>query len=391
MKTLNRVIIVVLDSVGVGYLPDAEQFGDVGANTLANIAKQSNGISLPNMENLGLGNIIDIKGVQPKQVHAAFGKAAEKSPGKDTTTGHWEIAGVQLDKPFPTYSSGFSKEVIDEFIKRTGRGVIGNTPASGTAIINELGEEQLKTGKWIVYTSADPVFQIAAHEKLIPLEELYKACEIALEICSEKSPVSRVIARPYLGTKNGDFNRTANRHDFSVEPPQETILDKLKSAHYDVIGIGKTKDIFAGRGITESLGTNKSNLDGIEKTIKALNDKNKGLIFTNLVDFDMQYGHRRDVEGYKNALEEFDAKLPEIIQAMNNDDLLIITADHGCDPTHKGTDHTREYIPIMAYHKHLNSHVDLGIRESFADISDTIEELFFNTKKPGSFLQQLLS
>ncbi|GAB7089441.1 phosphopentomutase [Marinifilum fragile] len=387
---IERATIVVLDSAGVGYLPDAEEFGDVGSNTIGNIAKHCGGISLPNMQKLGLGNIIDIDGVEPENnVNGAYGKAAEASKGKDTTTGHWEIAGVKLEKAFPTYTNGFSEETIKLFEERTGRKVMANKPASGTAILDEYGDEQMKTGNWIVYTSADPVFQIAAHEEVIPLEELYKACEIALEICSEHEPVARVIARPYLGSGKGNFTRTPNRHDYSVTPPQPTVLDRLKENGLDVIGIGKTKDIFAGQGITDSRGTNKDNVDGIEKTLVALEEDSKGLIFTNLVDFDMVYGHRRNPEGYKDALEEFDKYLPQIQEKLKEDEILILTADHGCDPTYKGTDHTREYIPLMVYGKQIKLNVNLGTRTTFADIAATIEELLLGNKIEGSFAKDL--
>ena len=387
---IERATIVVLDSAGVGYLPDAEDFGDIGANTIGNIAKHCGGIHLPNMQKLGLGNIIDIDGVEPENnVNGAYGKAAEASKGKDTTTGHWEIAGVKLEKAFPTYTNGFSKETIKLFDEKTGRKVMANKPASGTAILDEYGDEQMKTGNWIVYTSADPVFQIAAHEEVIPLEELYKACEIALEICSEHEPVARVIARPYLGSGKGNFTRTANRHDYSVTPPQPTVLDHLKESGLEVIGIGKTYDIFAGQGITNSRGTNKDNIDGIEKTLVALEEDSKGLIFTNLVDFDMIYGHRRNPEGYKNALEEFDKYLPQIQERLKEDEILILTADHGCDPTYKGTDHTREYIPVMVYGKNIKQNVKLGTRTTFADIAATIEELLLGNKNEGSFAAEL--
>ncbi|WP_321307995.1 phosphopentomutase [Marinifilum fragile] len=387
---IERATIVVLDSAGVGYLPDAEEFGDVGSNTIGNIAKHCGGISLPNMQKLGLGNIIDIDGVEPENnVNGAYGKAAEASKGKDTTTGHWEIAGVKLEKAFPTYTNGFSEETIKLFEERTGRKVMANKPASGTAILDEYGDEQMKTGNWIVYTSADPVFQIAAHEEVIPLEELYRACEIALEICSEHEPVARVIARPYLGSGKGNFTRTPNRHDYSVTPPQPTVLDRLKENGLDVIGIGKTKDIFAGQGITDSRGTNKDNVDGIEKTLVALEEDSKGLIFTNLVDFDMVYGHRRNPVGYKDALEEFDKYLPQIQEKLKEDEILILTADHGCDPTYKGTDHTREYIPLMVYGKQIKQNVNLGTRTTFADIAATIEELLLGNKIEGSFAKDL--
>ncbi|NOU58583.1 phosphopentomutase [Marinifilum caeruleilacunae] len=390
IQKIERATIVVLDSAGVGYLPDAAEFGDMGSNTMGNIAKHCGGMSLPNMQKLGLGNITPIEGVEPTEnANGAFGKAAEASKGKDTTTGHWEIAGVKLAKAFPTYSNGFSEETIRLFEEKTGRKVMANKPASGTAILDEYGDEQMKTGNWIVYTSADPVFQIAAHEEVIPLEELYKACEIALEICSEHEPVARVIARPYLGSGKGKFTRTSNRHDYSVTPPQATVLDRLKENGLDVIGIGKTKDIFAGQGITESRGTNKDNVDGIEKTLVALEEDSKGLIFTNLVDFDMVYGHRRNPEGYKAALEEFDQYLPQIQEKLKEDEILILTADHGCDPTYKGTDHTREYIPLMVYGKNIKQNVNLGTRTTFADIAATIEELLLGNKVEGSFAKDL--
>ena len=389
MEKLERVTVIVLDSVGIGELPDAAEFGDAGSNTLGHIAEASNGIALPNMEKLGLGNLTDIKGVpKTSSPQGAYGKANEASKGKDTTTGHWEIGGVILEKPFPTYPNGFPKVVLDEIEQRTGRKILCNMPYSGTDVLDDFGDEQLETGAWILYTSADPVLQIAAHEEKIPLKELYEACKIALEICGEHSPVARVIARPYIGSSKGNFKRTSNRHDYSIEPPKDTILDKIKASDLDVIAIGKTSDIFSGKGITESKGTNKDNKDGIIKTIHALKDDTKGLIFTNLVDFDMLYGHRRNVKGYKDALEEFDNYLPEIISNLKDKEILIITADHGCDPTYKGTDHTREYIPILVYGKGIKN-VDLGIRSTFADIAATIEELLLGNKVEGSFAKEL--
>ena len=391
MGRINRVTLVVLDSVGAGELPDAKDFGDVGSNTLGNLSKATGGLNLPNMQKIGLGNITDITGVAPNSSpDGAYGKAREVSIGKDTTTGHWEMSGVILERPFPNYMNGFSEEVIKEFAEKTGRGVLWNKAASGTVVIEDCGEEQIKTGKWIVYSSADPVFQIAANEEIIPLEELYKACEIALEICNEKSPVSRVIARPFTGKKKGEFKRTSNRHDFSIQPPGVTILDKLSEAGKDVIGIGKIYDIFAGRGITDTRKTNKDDLDGIKKTIEALKEDTNGLIFTNLVDFDMLYGHRRDTEGYKNALELFDKWLPEIEKNLRDDEILIITADHGNDPTYKGTDHTREYIPILVYGKHVKKGANIGARESFTDIASTIEEILLGNKTKGSFADIIL-
>lgn len=384
MNKINRVTLIVLDSAGVGALPDAAQYGDVGANTFGNLAKATGGLRLPHMEKLGLGNIIPIKGVAPvvNPVHAAFGKAMEASSGKDTTIGHWEIGGIIKKDAFPTYPNGFPASIITEFEKKTGRKVIGNCVASGTDIIDRLGAEHVKTGALIVYTSADSVFQIAAHEEIVPIDELYRYCEIAREMLE----VGRVIARPFIGSE-GAFKRTANRHDYSIEPQGITILDQLKEAGKEVLGVGKIYDIFAGRGLTEYV-RSKSNMDGVDRTIELMKKKNSGLIFTNLVDFDMNYGHRRDAQGYKNALEEFDSRLPEIYQQMKDDDLLIITADHGCDPTHSGTDHTREYIPILVYGKNIKGG-DIGIRQSFADIASTIGELLLNKKAPGSFATQL--
>lgn len=388
---IKRGIVIVLDSAGVGELPDAHEFGDSGANTFGNIAKVTGGLNLPEMEKLGLGNIIDILGVhQNDKAEGCFGKASEKSKGKDTTTGHWEIAGIVQEKAFPTYKNGFPKETIEEFERITGRGVLCNLPYSGTQVLDDYGEEQLKTGKWIVYTSADPVFQIAANEDMVSLDELYDACKKTLEICKKYSPVARVIARPYLGKRKGEFVRTSNRHDYSIKPPKESMLDRLKNSGLDVIGIGKTSDIFAGVGLTESRGTNKDNLDGILKTIEEIKKENTGLIFTNLVDFDMKYGHRRDPQGYKLALEEFDSYLPIIKENMRKDDILIITADHGCDPTYKGTDHTREYIPLLVYGKSIDKGINLGIRDGFITIAATLEELLLGkTELEGSFAKLL--
>ncbi|WP_320047066.1 phosphopentomutase [uncultured Ilyobacter sp.] len=390
MKKIERATIIVLDSAGVGYLPDAAEFGDIGADTFGNISKECGGLNIPNLEKMGIGNLTEINGADKiKNTIGAYGKAAEKAKGKDTTTGHWEIAGVIGDKPFPTYPDGFPEEVLKELEKRTGRKILCNKPYSGTAVIDEYGEEQLKTGAWIVYTSADPVLQIAANEEIIPLEKLYRACETALEICMEKSPVARVIARPYVGRARGEFERTSNRHDYSVKPPRATLLDKLKSAGKDVVAIGKISDIFAGEGITDTRGTNHNDKDGILKTITALKEDSKGLIFTNLVDFDMKFGHRRDPQGYKEAIEQFDRYLPEIMENMKDDEILIVTADHGCDPTYQGTDHTREYIPILVYGKEVKGGVDLGIRRTFGDIAATLEELLLGNSAEGSFAKDL--
>lgn len=383
----KKAVLIVVDSCGVGALPDAALFGDEGANTLAHLAKDNGGISLPNMEKIGLGNIIDIEGVaKNNNAIGYYGKAMETSKAKDTSTGHWEIAGLVSTKPFNTYPNGFPEITIKKIEEFSGRKVVCNKPYSGTEVIDDYADEQLKNGSLIVYTSADSVLQIAAHEEIIPIDELYNICKKSLEICNEHSPVARVIARPYIGTK-GNYKRTERRHDYSVPPSGETMLDRLKNKNLPVIGIGKTSDIFAGVGITENRQTNKNNLDGIEKTIKAIKEIDEGLIFTNLVDFDMLYGHRRDSKGYKNALEEFDKYIPEMIENLNDDDLFIITADHGCDPTYKGSDHTREYIPILAYGKNLKKNVDIGVKDSFVSIAASIENhLLGSTNLEGCFL-----
>ncbi|MGM0508008.1 MAG: phosphopentomutase [Fusobacteriota bacterium] len=380
MTDINRVTLIVLDSAGVGALPDADKYGDIGSNTIGHIGDKL-GLDLPNMEKMGLGNIIDIGGVKKvSNPTALYGKAAEKSKGKDTTTGHWEIAGIILDEPFPTYPNGFPEEIINEFKKKTGKGVLGNKVASGTVIINELGDKHVETGDLIVYTSADSVFQIAAHEEVVPVKKLYEYCEIAREMLD----VGRVIARPFIG-KNGDYTRTANRHDYSIEPTSKTMMDKIVENNLDVLAVGKIRDIFAGHGVTDYVKT-KNNMDGVDKTLEYMKSKKDGLIFSNLVDFDMLYGHRRNVRGYKESLENFDKRLPEILDAMRDDEVLIITADHGCDPTFKGTDHTREYIPILAYGKNIGSG-DIGKRDSFSDISETIEYLLLEKKTDKSFIK----
>lgn len=383
----RKAVLVVVDSCGVGALPDAKDFGDEGVNTISHLAKAAGGVNLPNMEKMGLGNITDIEGVsKTDNAIGYYGKSMEKSKAKDTTTGHWEIAGLISKKPFNTYPNGFPKKTIESIEKMSGRKVVCNKPYSGTEVIDDYANEQLKNGSLIVYTSADSVLQIAAHEEIISIEELYKICEKSLEICNEFSPVARVIARPYLGSE-GNYKRTERRHDYSVPPSGETMLDRISKNNLPVIGIGKTSDIFAGVGITENRKTNKNNLDGIEKTIKAIKEIDKGLIFTNLVDFDMLYGHRRDAKGYKNALEEFDKYIPKMIDSLNEDDLFIITADHGCDPTYKGSDHTREYIPILAFGKNLNKNVDIGIRDSFVSIAASIEKhILGKTNLEGCFL-----
>lgn len=377
---MSRVIWMIIDSVGIGALPDSEKFGDVNVNTLGNIVKNYKDIKLPNMLKLGLGNIDGIDSLEGvKSPIGAFGRASEVSKGKDTTTGHWEMTGVLVETPFKTYENGFPKEIIDEFERKTNRKVIGNKPASGTAILDELGEQQMKTGEVIVYTSADSVFQIAAHEEIIPLDELYKMCEIAREIMMGDNAVARIIARPFVG-QPGAFERTSNRRDYSLSPFEDTVLDNIKNSNLDVIGVGKIEDIFNKQGITEAIHT-KDNMDGVDQTINYMKKENNGLIFTNLVDFDSKYGHRRDVKGYKEALEEFDARIPEILENMEDDDILIINSDHGNDPTYKGTDHTREYIPMLICGKNVKSGLNLGTRSSFADIGATVADLL-NVKMP---------
>lgn len=372
---MSRVIWIIIDSVGIGELPDADKFGDVGANTIGNIVKSQGDIDMPNMVDMGIGNIDGVDFLEKVDKPAAvFCKCAEISQGKDTTTGHWEMAGIVVDKPFKTFPNGFPKDIIDEFEKQTGRKVVGNKPESGTVILDELGEHQIKTGDVIVYTSADSVFQIAAHEEVIPLEELYNMCKIARKIMSGDNAVARIIARPYIGNKKGNFERTSNRRDYSVNPFKTTVLDNIKGSGLDVIAVGKIEDIFNGKGITEAVHT-KDNMDGVDKTLKYIKSNNRGLIYTNLVDFDSKYGHRRDPKGYKKAIEEFDARLPEIIEAMKEDDILIINSDHGNDPTYKGTDHTREYIPVLIYGDRIKKGVNLGVRSSFCDIGSTIADI----------------
>ncbi len=370
-----RVIWMIIDSVGIGEMPDSKDFGDIGVNTLGNIVKFYKDIKIPNLINLGIANIDKIDFLDSiENPIGCFGRCLEVSNGKDTTTGHWEMTGVLVKKPFKTFENGFPKDIIEEFERRTNRKVVGNKPASGTEILDEYGEHQMKTGDVIVYTSADSVFQIAAHEEVIPLDELYKMCEIAREIMMGDNAVARVIARPYIGKKKGEFERTSNRRDYSLNPFEKTVLDYIKESNLDVIAVGKIEDIFNGQGITEAIHT-KDNMDGVDQTINYIKKENKGLIFTNLVDFDSKYGHRRDVLGYKNALEEFDKRIPEIIDAMKEDDILIINSDHGNDPTYKGTDHTRESIPVLVYGKNIKNGVNLGIRKSFADIGKTVSDI----------------
>ncbi|MCL5779938.1 MAG: phosphopentomutase [Firmicutes bacterium] len=382
-RKVNRVTLIVLDSVGIGELPDACDYGDQGCNTLANVAKTVKELKLPNLGRLGLGNIHPIEGVPPAaEPLGAYGKMAEKSKGKDTTTGHWELAGIILENPFPTYPQGFPPEIIAEFEKRIGRKSLGNVVASGTQIIEELGKEHIATGFPIVYTSADSVFQVAAHEEIIPLEELYRICQIARELLDGEHRVGRVIARPFVG-QPGSFKRTANRHDYAVPPPTPNILTVLQEAGIKTMGVGKIYDIFAGVGISESVKA-KNNMDGVDQTIKLMQNSRQGLIFANLVEYDSVYGHRNDPVGYARALEEFDQRLPQIMQAMLPDEVLILTADHGCDPTTDSTDHSREYVPLLVYGKPVKGGVDLGVRASFSDVAATLADFFGLPFKVGS-------
>lgn len=369
---MKRVILVVLDSLGVGELPDADKYGDKGSHTLDHICSSVGGLNVPNLKKLGFGNIQGVKELgKEANVIGAFGRAMEKSKGKDTVTGHWEIGGVVLEEPLNTYPDGFSEEIIKEFMEKTGvKGILGNKVASGTAIIEELGEEHVKTGYPIIYTSADSVFQIAAHEDVIPLEELYKMCEVARAMLVGENAVGRVIARPFIG-EAPNFKRTSNRHDYALDPFDKTILEYIKEAGMKVAAVGKIEDIYNGKGVTDAIHT-KGNMDGVDKSLDYMDTIKEGLIFTNLVDFDMLYGHRNDPKGYAKAIEDFDNRLPEMFEKLQEDDLLILTADHGCDPTTASTDHSREYIPIMVYGKKVKSGIDLGTRTSFTDIGKTI-------------------
>ena len=385
-----RAIFIVMDSSGVGELPDAGAFGDKGSNTIGHIVQKYPDIKIDNLIDMGLGSIDGIEYIKASSnVIGCYGKMAEKSNGKDTTVGHWELAGVVTEDPFPTYPNGFPDEILNVFEKEIEKKVIGNCVASGTAIIEKFGEEHVKTGRPILYTSADSVFQIAAHEDIISIEELYKMCEFARKILVGKHKVARVIARPFLGDI-GEFYRTKNRKDFSVEPTSDTMLNLIEKAGQTVDCVGKIEDIFCGSGVTHSVHT-KNNMDGVDKTLQYMDNVKEGLIFTNLVDFDMTFGHRRDVEGYKNALEEFDKRIPEIYSKLNDDDIFIISADHGCDPTMKGSDHTREYVPVLVYGKSFKSGVNLSVRTSFCDIASTILEFLKieNKIQGNSFLSDI--
>lgn len=383
-EPIHRVTLIVLDSVGCGDAPDAAAYGDLGSNTLGNIARAVGGLKLPNLGLLGLGNVTEIKGVPPVQRAAgAYGRLTEVSAGKDTTTGHWELAGVILDRPFPTYPEGFPTGLMATYEARIGRGTLGNYPASGTEIIKELGEEHLRTGKPIIYTSADSVFQVAAHEEIIPIDELYGLCETARDLLTGEHAVGRVIARPFIG-RPGNFARTERRKDFSLEPPADTILDVVKAAGQEVMGVGKIEDIFAHRGLTASVHTG-NNMAGVDAIVDLLAQDKAGLIFANLVDFDALYGHRNDPQGYAAALEAFDRRLPEIISGLGHGDALIVTADHGNDPTTAGTDHSRERVPILLYGERLRRHYNLGTRPSFADVAATIAGLLgIKWRGPGN-------
>ena len=390
MANFGRVIWIVLDSVGIGELPDAADYGDVGRTTLGHIA-ESRPLALPNLVRLGLGNIAPLAHLAAAASPiGAYGKGATHSPGKDTTTGHWEMAGIWLHQAFPTYPHGFPSEVIAEFEKRIGRGTLGNKPASGTEIIKELGEEHVQTGKPIVYTSGDSVFQIAAHEDVIPIAELYRMCEIARKLLDGPNRVGRVIARPFAGAP-GHFARTTRRHDYAVDPPKPMLLDVLAERGVPVFGIGKIHDIYNGRGV-EKYVTTTGNADGMVKLTAGLNERNGGLIFCNLVDFDMLYGHRKDLEGFAQSLEEFDRLLESFLALMKASDLLIITADHGCDPDARWptTDHSREYVPILAYSPGSGAAVNLGVRQTLADMGQTVAEIFGGKIPHGkSFLSEI--
>jgi phosphopentomutase len=390
---VQRIICIVMDSVGIGELPDAGSYGDTGANTIGNIASVvSNGLQLPNLAGLGLGHLTSIRGVPPVETpEGAYARLAEQSAGKDTIVGHWELMGIISSEPFPTYPGGFPRELMSAFEERIGRKTLGNYPASGTVIIEELGRQHIQTGQPIVYTSADSVFQVAAHEEVIPPQELYRICEIARKLLVGEHRVGRVIARPFVG-EPGHLTRTANRQDFSAPPPGPTVLDHLKQAGHQVIGIGKIGDIFSGQGLTESIHT-EDNMDGMDKTLQAMHAQlERGLILANIGDFDTRYGHRNNAPAYARALEAFDARLGEVHQALRKDDVLIVTADHGCDPTIAHTDHTREYVPCLAIGDTVRPAIDLGTRPTFADVGATIAQIL-NVRKPdvgASFADEIL-
>lgn len=373
----TRAIVIVMDSVGIGELPDAAAYGDQGSDTVGNIARKVP-LRIPTLRTLGLGKIAALDGVgrQPASTTrgTAVGRMAEKSAGKDSVTGHWEMMGIVLDRPFPVFPDGFAPEIIADFSRLTGRSVIGNKAASGTQIIDELGPEHMRTGSLIVYTSADSVFQIAAHEEVVPVPELYRACEIAYKLVGEGLGVGRVIARPFIGSP-GRFTRTANRHDYALPPSGETLLDRLTAASIPVVAIGKIEDLFAGRGIGRAVHT-ASDAEGMDHVERQMADLDRGFIFTNLVDFDTQYGHRNDVDGYARNLERFDTRLDAVLRQLRDSDLLVLTADHGNDPTTPSTDHSREYVPLLVAGAHVRRDVDLGTRETFADLGQTLADVF---------------
>ena len=386
----RRVFLIVLDSYGIGELPDAADFGDEGSNTLRSIVK-SKEYDTPLMKKMGLFNIdgVDyVEGVEKPM--GTYGRFAEVSKGKDTTIGHWEIAGIISERPLPTYPEGFPQELLEEYSRQTGRGILCNKPYSGTEVIKEFGEEHMKTGDLIVYTSADSVFQVAAHEEIVPIEELYRNCEIARELLQGEHGVGRVIARPFVG-EPGNFSRTPRRHDYSLIPPKTTMLDVLKEAGYATRGVGKIYDIFAGKSISDTVRI-QNNVDGMEKTMEIMEEDFKGLCFVNLVDFDMLYGHRNDIDGYAKAATVFDKQLEEFIGKMKDSDILMITADHGCDPGFKGTDHSREYVPFLAYGKDIKDGVNLGTRTTFADIAATIQDILGVEQKTAgvSFKEEII-
>lgn len=391
MKDFTRVFLIILDSVGMGEMPDAEKFGDKGAHTLGHIAEKKGGLHMPNMQKLGLGNIETIKGIPPvEHPKAYYTKMAEASDGKDTMTGHWEFMGLKITKPFQVFPEGFPSELLDELTRRTGRKIIGNKPASGTAILDELGQEHIDTGALIVYTSADSVLQIAAHEEVVPLDELYEICEVARELTlKDEYKVGRIIARPFIGTP-GNWQRTANRHDYALKPFDETVMNILSENALEVIAIGKINDIYDGEGVTTAIRT-ASNMDGMDKVIQVAQESFRGLAFLNLVDFDALYGHRRNPLGYGDALEAYDQRLAELLALLKDDDLLIISADHGNDPTAPGTDHTREYVPLLVYSPSFAEGKALPVLSTFADVGATIAENFKVTmpKNGKSFLQAL--
>ena len=372
--TFNRAIVIVMDSVGIGELPDADAYGDRGSNTLGNIARHVP-LRVPTLRSLGLDRLVALGGMPPDgEARAAIGRMAEASAGKDSVTGHWEMMGIVLDRSFPTYPHGFPADIIDAFSRRTGRAVIGNKAASGTAIIDELGPEHMRTGALIVYTSADSVFQIAAHENVVSVPELYRTCEIAYEIVGEGLGVGRVIARPFVGAP-GAFKRTANRHDYALPPSGNTLLDRLKAMGLPVIAIGKIKDLFAGRGVTAAVHT-ASDSEGMDAVERQMTETDRGLIFANLVDFDTQFGHRNDVEGYARNLEVFDERLARVLPLLRPDDLLVVTADHGNDPTTPSTDHSREYVPLLVVGSRVRAGIDVGTRRTFADLGQSLSDLF---------------